>query len=36
MLVAQGLSNKEIGSALFLAEATVKTHLTHILAKLNR
>jgi DNA-binding NarL/FixJ family response regulator len=34
VLVARGLSNKEIASALFLTEATVKTHLTHILTKL--
>ena len=33
-LVANGLSNTEIGSALFVTEATVKTHVTHILAKL--
>ena len=33
-LVAHGLSNIEIGSALFVTEATVKTHVTHILAKL--
>ncbi|CAI9408057.1 response regulator [Nocardioides sp. T2.26MG-1] len=33
-LVAQGLSNAEIGRDLYLSEATVKAHLTHILAKL--
>ena len=34
VLVARGLANSEIASALFLTEATVKTHLTHILSKL--
>lgn len=33
-LVARGLSNKEIGSALNVVEGTVKVHLTSILAKL--
>jgi DNA-binding NarL/FixJ family response regulator len=34
VLKAMGLSNAEIGHQLFLAEATVKTHVTHVLAKL--
>ena len=34
MLVAQGLSNREIGTALAVAEETVKTHVAHILGKL--
>lgn len=34
-LMAHGRSNPEIAAALFLAEATVKTHVGHILAKLN-
>ena len=33
--VARGLSNSEIGDRLFIGEATVKTHLTHILTKLD-
>ncbi|EMY36033.1 response regulator [Arthrobacter crystallopoietes BAB-32] len=33
-LIAQGLSNPEIAATLFLSEATVKTHVGHILAKL--
>ena len=32
--LALGLSNAEIGRQLFQAEATVKTHVTHVLAKL--
>jgi DNA-binding NarL/FixJ family response regulator len=32
--LGRGLSNVEIGRELFMAETTVKTHLTHILAKL--
>jgi DNA-binding NarL/FixJ family response regulator len=33
-LVASGASNKEIAAALFIAEGTVKNHLTNILGKL--
>ena len=33
-LIAQGLSNPEIAAKLYLSEATVKTHVGHILAKL--
>ena len=33
-LVARGRSNGEIAAQLFLSEATIKTHVTHILAKL--
>lgn len=33
-LVAQGLSNREIGARIHLGEATVKTHLLHAFAKL--
>ena len=32
--MAKGSSNAEIGTALYLGEATVKTHVTRILAKL--
>jgi DNA-binding NarL/FixJ family response regulator len=34
-LIAQGLSNSEIAQELFISETTVKTHVTHILQKLN-
>ncbi len=34
MLVARGLTNKEIANALYVSEATVKTHLLHVFAKL--
>jgi len=33
-LLAQGLSNAEIGKQLFIGETTVKTHVTHVLQKL--
>jgi DNA-binding NarL/FixJ family response regulator len=33
--VARGLSNTEIGRELYISETTVKTHITHILQKLN-
>jgi DNA-binding NarL/FixJ family response regulator len=34
-LMARGLSNAEIGQELYISDATVKTHITHILQKLN-
>jgi len=33
-LIARGASNKEIANQLFIAEGTVKNHVTHILGKL--
>jgi len=33
-LIATGLSNAEIGRRVYISETTVKTHVTHILAKL--
>ncbi len=33
-LLTQGFSNRELGQRLFISEATVKTHLAHIYAKL--
>lgn len=35
-LLAKGLSNKEIGQALWIGETTVKTHVSHILRKLGQ
>jgi DNA-binding NarL/FixJ family response regulator len=34
LAISRGLSNAEIGAELFMGEATVKTHVTRILAKL--
>lgn len=33
-LIARGMSNAEIGAELYLSETTVKTHVRHVLAKL--
>lgn len=35
-LMAKGMSNKEIGRALWIGETTVKTHVSHILRKLDQ
>jgi len=35
LAISQGMSNAEIGAELFMGEATVKTHVTRILAKLD-
>jgi DNA-binding NarL/FixJ family response regulator len=34
-LIARGLSNAEIGRELYISDTTVKTHITHVLQKLN-
>jgi DNA-binding NarL/FixJ family response regulator len=34
-LIAEGLSNAEIGQRLYISDTTVKTHITHILQKLD-
>ena len=34
-LIARGLSNAEIGQELFISDTTVKTHITHLLQKLD-
>jgi DNA-binding NarL/FixJ family response regulator len=33
-LIARGFSNAEIGKELYISDTTVKTHITHILQKL--
>ncbi len=34
--MADGMSNREIGQALWISETTVKTHVSHILRKLGQ
>jgi len=34
-LIARGLTNEQIGEKLFISEATVRTHVSHILGKLD-
>lgn len=34
-LISRGRGNKEIGERLFISERTVKTHVTHLLEKLD-
>ena len=34
-LITRGLTNEQIGEKLFISEATVRTHVSHILGKLN-
>jgi len=34
-MIARGLSNAEIAREIFVSEATVKTHVTHVLQKLD-
>lgn len=34
-LITRGLTNEQIGKKLFISEATVRTHVSHILGKLN-
>ena len=34
--MTKGMSNKEIGRALWIGETTVKTHVSHILRKLGQ
>jgi DNA-binding NarL/FixJ family response regulator len=34
-MIATGASNREIASALFLSEGTVRNHISHILTRLN-